>query len=148
MFVLVVLLLNGHVWGSIRVHLLWVRHCFSSSVLVRLTIHFFICHWLSIFPSIFLFIPIFLSTYRYHCSSIYLYHYPSTNISLSINIHHRQSLYIYLHVCNGYRHRIWARRHEFKSWTWLIAFHIALISLGKVGIQLFSLQQWVNSRTD
>ena len=23
----------GHVWGSIRVHLLWVRHCFSSSVL-------------------------------------------------------------------------------------------------------------------
>ena len=33
MFVLVVLLLHGHVWGSIRVHLLWVRPCFSSSVL-------------------------------------------------------------------------------------------------------------------
>ena len=31
MFVLVVLLLHGHVWGSIRVHLLWVRPCFSSS---------------------------------------------------------------------------------------------------------------------
>ena len=30
----------------------------------------------------------------------------------------------------------------------LIAFHIALISLGKVWIQLFSLQLWVNSRAD
>ena len=37
MFVLVVLLLHGHVLGSIRVHPLWVRPCFSSSVLVRLT---------------------------------------------------------------------------------------------------------------
>ena len=33
MFVLVVLLLHGHVWGSIRVHHLWVRPCISSSVL-------------------------------------------------------------------------------------------------------------------
>ena len=33
MFVLVVLLLHGHVWGSIRVHHLCVRPCFSSSVL-------------------------------------------------------------------------------------------------------------------
>ena len=49
---------------------------------------------------------------------------------------------------NGYRHRKWTRRHEFKSWTRLIAFHIALIPLGKVWIQLFSLQLWVNSRTD
>ena len=32
-FVLVVLLLHGDVWGSIRVHHLWVRPCFSSSVL-------------------------------------------------------------------------------------------------------------------
>ena len=38
--------------------------------------------------------------------------------------------------------------HEFKFWTRLIAFHIALIPLGKVWIQLFSLQLWVNSRTD
>ena len=37
---------------------------------------------------------------------------------------------------------------SFKSRTRLIAFHIALIPLGKVGIQLFSLQLWVNSRTD
>ena len=50
--------------------------------------------------------------------------------------------------CNVYRRRKWTRRHEFKSWTRLIAFHIALIPLGKVWIQLFSLQLWVNSRAD
>ena len=50
--------------------------------------------------------------------------------------------------CNGYRRRMWTRRYEFKSWTWLIAFHIALIPLGKVWIQIFSLQLWVNSRAD
>ena len=32
--------------------------------------------------------------------------------------------------CNGYRRRKWTRRHEFKSWMRLIAFHIALIPLG------------------
>ena len=42
--------------------------------------------------------------------------------------------------CNGYRRRKWTRWHEFKSWTRLIAFHIALKPLGKVWIQLFSLQ--------
>ena len=47
--------------------------------------------------------------------------------------------------CNGYPRRKWIRRHEFKSW---IAFHIALIPLGKVWIQSFSLQLWVNNRTD
>ena len=50
--------------------------------------------------------------------------------------------------CNGYRRRKWTRRHEFKSWTKLITFHIVLIPLGKVWIQLFSLQLWVNSRAD
>ena len=34
--------------------------------------------------------------------------------------------------CNCYRRRKWTRRLEFKSWTRLIAFHIALIPLGKV----------------
>ena len=34
--------------------------------------------------------------------------------------------------CNGYRRRKWTRRHEFKSSTRLIAFHIALIPLGTV----------------
>ena len=50
--------------------------------------------------------------------------------------------------CNGYRRREWTRRHEFKPLTRLIAFHIALTPLGKVWIQLFSLQLWVNSRAD
>ena len=48
----------------------------------------------------------------------------------------------------GYRRRKWIRRYEFKSWTRLIGFHIALIPLGKVWIQFFSPQLWVNSRTD
>ena len=34
--------------------------------------------------------------------------------------------------CNGYCRRIRTRRHEFKSSTRIIAFHIALIPLGKV----------------
>ena len=50
--------------------------------------------------------------------------------------------------CSRYRRRKGTRRYEFKSWTRLIAFHIALIPLRKVWIQLFSLQLWVNSRTD
>ena len=33
--------------------------------------------------------------------------------------------------CNGYRRRKWIRRYEFKSWTRLITFYIALIPLGK-----------------
>ena len=50
--------------------------------------------------------------------------------------------------CNGYRRRKWTRWYEFESWTRQIAFHIALIPLEKVWIQLFSLQLWVNSRPD
>ena len=49
--------------------------------------------------------------------------------------------------CNGYRRRKWTWRPEFKCWTRLITFHIALIPLGKVWIQLFFIQIWVN-RTD
>ena len=48
--------------------------------------------------------------------------------------------------CNCYRRWKWTRRHEFKSWTRLIAFHIAPITLGKVWILLFSLQLRVNGR--
>ena len=59
-----------------------------------------------------------------------------------------QSCQIVPHITHGYRRWKWTRRHEFKSWTRLIAFHIALIPLGKVWIQLFSLQLWVNSRVD
>ena len=43
--------------------------------------------------------------------------------------------------CNGYRRRKWIRWHEFKSETRLLAFHIALIPLGKVWIQ-FSLSSY------
>ena len=50
--------------------------------------------------------------------------------------------------CNGYRPRKWTQWHEFKSWTRLIAFYMALIPLGKVWIQFFSLQLWLNSRAD
>ena len=57
-------------------------------------------------------------------------------------------LRLYCTWCNGYPRRIWTRRHEFKSSTWLIEFHIALIPLGKVWNQIFSLQLWVNSRAD
>ena len=39
--------------------------------------------------------------------------------------------------CNGYYRRKWTCRHEFKSWTRQMAFHIALIPLGKVWILLF-----------
>ena len=34
--------------------------------------------------------------------------------------------------CNGYHHGKWTWGHEFKSWTRLITFHIALIPLRKV----------------
>ena len=48
---------------------------------------------------------------------------------------------------NGYRKK-WTCQSEFKSWTRLFAFHIALISLEKVWIQWFSLHLWINSRVD
>ena len=50
--------------------------------------------------------------------------------------------------CNGYRCRKSTRWLEFKSWTRLVAFQIVLIPLGKIWIQLFSLQLWVNSRAN
>ena len=50
--------------------------------------------------------------------------------------------------CNGYHCWKRTRRHEFKSWMRLMAFPIALIPRGKVWIQLFSLQLWLNSKAD
>ena len=46
--------------------------------------------------------------------------------------HYTTAMIVPLNGGNGYRRRKWTRRHEFKSWTRLIAFHIALIPLGKV----------------
>ena len=58
-------------------------------------------------------------------------------------------IYIYIYILDDHTiYRKWTRRHEFKSWPRLIAFHIAQIPLGKVWIQWFSLQLWVNSRAD
>ena len=58
----------------------------------------------------------------------------SLSIYLSMSIHYL-SIYLYFGRCpwcNGYRRREWTWRLEFKSWTRMIAFHIALILLGKV----------------
>ena len=46
--------------------------------------------------------------------------------------HHHHPIKFTTPWCNCYRLRKWTRRHEFKSWTRLFAFHIALIPLGKV----------------
>ena len=84
--------------------------------------------------------------------------YMSLHLSLThhrnINLFENKVWEIYLYKerrypwCNGYRRRKWTQWHKFKSWTRLIAFHIALIPLEKEWIQLFSLQLWVNSRAD
>ena len=67
--------------------------------------------------------------------------------NVGIKWHHKTLKRWMCSWCNGYRRRKWTRWQEFKSWSRLIAFHIALIPLGKVWIQLFSLQLWVNRRT-
>ena len=36
--------------------------------------------------------------------------------------------------CNGNAQKKWTRRHKFKSWTRLLAYHVVLMSLGKVCI--------------
>ena len=48
------------------------------------------------------------------------------------NFYHKPEELVWCPWCNGYHRRKWIQRHEFKSWTRLIAFHIALIPLGKV----------------
>ena len=49
--------------------------------------------------------------------------------------------------CNGYRHKNLKRWLESKTWTRLIAFHVALKHLGKVWIQLLYMR-WVNIWVD
>ena len=92
--------------------------------------------------------------YKY---SVHVFPYKtSATISKKSVIFGWKNIYIYKYHnilrrclwCNGNRRTKRTRRHEFKSWPRLIAFHIALIPLEKVGIQLFSLQLGVNSRTD
>ena len=97
-----------------------------------------------------------ISIYVFSCAIKPVCHWKYPNSWFSS---HFCFLFIYLFIfvlqsvltclwCNGYRRRKWTRRYEFKSWTRLTAFHIALIPLGKVWIQLFSLQLWANTRTD
>ena len=87
-----------------------------------------------------------LRLYIFSIRSVFFFIWMHLSLFLSIYI----SIYIFWRCpwCSRYRRGKWTRRHEFKSWTWLIAFHIALIPLGKVWIQLFSLQLWANSRAD
>ena len=78
----------------------------------------------------------------------------TVDIYIYIYIHtHRVCIYIYIYIyiylwCYGYHCRKWSRQPEFKSTMRLFAFHITLQSLGKVWIQLFTLQLWVNNRAD
>ena len=86
-------------------------------------------------------------TFHRMCSLYYIQILRPVNFNFKLNLY---CIFFSFRIswCNGYRHRIWTRRYEFYSWTRLIAFHIALIPLGKVWIQLFALQLWVNSRAD
>ena len=104
-------------------------------------------------------VPVHSTHFIYQCCSAWIL-LVSKVINSRYELFSRPSciyIYIYIYIynsqrrcpwCNGYHRRKWTRQHEFKSWTRLIAFHIALILLGKVWIQLFSLQLWVNSRED
>ena len=47
--------------------------------------------------------------------------------------------------CNGYCHRKRTQRLKYKFWARMVAFHIVLIHLEKVWIQLYSLLLWVNN---
>ena len=60
------------------------------------------------------------------------------------------SLFVF-RVCfwsNSYRLRKLTREHEFKSWMRMFAFYLALITLGKICIQFFSLLLRINSTVD
>ena len=92
---------------------------------------------------------------RKHCQFFFKTHFSNYILSHPTCVEELVYIYIYIYIyCGGtrgvmgYRRRKWRWRHEFKSWTRLIAFHIALIPLEKVWIQFFSLQLWVNSRAD
>ena len=128
-------------WGSV-LGSFYVCMCgrVDWNVLVTFFLMFFVGESLSLSLSIYIYIYILKKegTRR----DLYFF-------NLFILLLHTSYIYVWrCPWCNCYRRRKWTRPHEFKSWTRLIAFHIALIPLGKVWIQLFSLQLWVNSRTD
>ena len=50
--------------------------------------------------------------------------------------------------CHSYRRHKGIQQPELKSWAILFEFYITPIPLGKIWIELFSLQMWVNSRVN
>ena len=73
-------------------------------------------------------------------------------ISIEDSFLYSHLLYIYIYMRDAlwksYPEGICRWWSEFKSRRWLFAFHIVLISLGKVWIQRLSLQLWVNRRAN
>ena len=63
-----------------------------------------------------------------------------------------KNTWYYVIICklwyNSHHRRKWTWWTEFKSLTRLFVFHVGLIPLEKVWIQLFFLLPWVNSRAD
>ena len=128
-----------------------VHHHLNVALSLSLSLEHFLCI-LSLSTSQYIYMYIYIYIYIY----MYIYIYISLNGVEKVDVvcwlsvsrvydHHTKWKRVW---CNGFRRNKWTQRFEFKSWTRLFAFHIALIPLGKVWIQLFSLQLWVNSRTD
>ena len=69
--------------------------------------------------------------------SIHIIFLDTNTTYVDLSIERNQYIYIYIYIYQMEDAR-----------GVMIAFHIALIPLGKVSIQLFSHQLWVNSRTD
>ena len=69
--------------------------------------------------------------------SSFLYHFLDCTVWASTKKRNWRYLW-----CNDYCRRKWTWRHKFKSWMRLFAFHILIIPLGKIWIQLLSLQLW------
>ena len=62
-------------------------------------------------------------------------------------------IYIYIYIRHGwwhnaFSHRKWTWQPNFNSWVRLFVFHIILIPLWKVWIQLFFCQLWINKKAD
>ena len=85
---------------------------------------------------------------------IYIYIYVSVCLSMILSFSPPPYIYIYIYIyCGVHSVRVIVAEKGFgdlssKSWTRLFIFQKALIPLEKIGIQLFSLEQWVSSRAD
>ena len=102
------------------------------------------------------------ANFLYTCCQIlrnedYIIIQPKAKCLFIILIKHKISYYmiqllrVYEERCswfNSYCCWKWVRWPEFKNWMMVFAFYIAQIHLGKVWMQLFFLQRWINSGTD